>query len=308
VRHVALALTAAALLSALTGCRYVPVPTWPTPTTTAHPTTTPAPTTTPEPTTAPTATPPITVVPDPPPDPTTAPTTKPPTKPPVTTAPPTTTAPPAASTEAAVALGWGKPAGGDEFDGTALDTKRWGAYSGAGHGGNGRRSPAAFTVSGGILTVTGDSAGTTGGMAYRDGQYRGAWEIRMRVPAGDRQYHPVALLWPDAEDWPVGGEVDYAETTAASSDVSFFLHYSAKNQQTQASRKVDLTAWHTYAVRWDASCIVGYLDAAEWFRDCNASHLPPRAAHATIQLDWFPGASRPQQSSMQVDYLRIYNP
>jgi hypothetical protein len=306
VRRAALALTAAALLAALTGCHYVPVPTWPTPTTTAHPTTTPAPTTTPEPTTDLTSAPTITVVPNPTTDPTTAPTTQP-TKPPVIATPPTTTAPPAASTEAAVALGWGKPTGGDEFDGTALDTKRWGAYNGAGHVGNGLRRPSQISVANGAMTITGLPNGTTGGMAYRGGQYRGGWEIRMRVPAGAAQYHPVALLWPDAEDWPAGGEVDFAETGAASSSVSFFLHYSAQNKQTQASRKVDLTAWHNYAIAWTSTCIVGYLDAQEWFRDCDTSHLPPRSAHLALQLDWFPNGQSTRQSSMVVDWARQYS-
>lgn len=209
--------------------------------------------------------------------------------------------------EAATRFGWGVPDGGDEFTGSALDLTKWGPYDGVGHGGNGRRSPSAFSVAGGILTVTGLPNGTTGGMAYRDGQLHGRWETRMRVPAGDDQYHPVLLLWPDAEDWPVGGEVDYAETTAASDSISFFLHYSAQNRQTQASRDVDLATWHNYAVEWTASCITGYLDAVQWFRDCDAGHLPPRSMHQTIQLDYFPGRGSPQRTVMLVDWVRIYD-
>lgn len=209
-------------------------------------------------------------------------------------------------TEAAVRYDWGTPDGGDEFAGARMDLAKWGAYDGAGHGGHGRRSPSAFSVASGVLTVTGLPNGTSGGMAFRDGQLRGRWETRMRVPAGGDQYHPVLLLWPDAEDWPAGGEVDYAETAAGADSISFFLHYSAQNRQTQASRRIDLTAWHNYAVEWTNSCITGYVDGAQWFRDCDRSHLPPRSMHQTIQLDYFPSGGSPRRTEMQVDWVRIY--
>jgi hypothetical protein len=308
VRRAAL-ISAAALAGtlALSGCR-ISVPTYPTPTTTPRPTTSaPAPTTSAEPTTTPptSTAPTVTVVPDPTATPTTVPpTAEPTTKPPVTTTPPTDQD----GTQAAVALGWGKPTGGDEFGGTALDTKRWGAYDGKGHNGQGRRSPSAITVADEHLTMTGDSAGTTGGMAYRDGQLHGRWETRMRAPAGDGEYHPVLLLWPDAEDWPRGGEVDYSETFSGDRQTAnFFLHYSAANAQTSASRKVDVTQWHNWAVEWTGSCVTGYVDAQQWFQDCKADHIPPRAMHACIQLDWFPDGSRTQQSQMLVDWVRIYD-
>ena len=51
--------------------------------------------------------------------------------------------------------------------------------------------------------------------------------------------------------------------------------------------------------------MIGYVDAQEWFRDCERSHIPPRAMHATIQLDLFPDDSI-QRSQMQVDYVRIW--
>ena len=130
----------------------------------------------------------------------------------------------------------------------------------------------------------------------------------MQVPKGDARHHPVLLLWPDAEDWPTGGEVDYAESTAASSDVEFFLHYGSSNNQTQASTAVDLTGWHNYAVEWNASGLRGYVDGVLFFTDTNTGHLPPRSMHQTIQLDWFPGGSTSTTpSSMNVAWVRIYS-
>jgi len=62
----------------------------------------------------------------------------------------------------------------------------------------------------GILTMNGDAQGTTAGMGWNFGAQYGRWEVRMRAPAADPSYHAVALVWPDAENWPGGGEVDFA--------------------------------------------------------------------------------------------------
>ncbi|WP_218130055.1 glycoside hydrolase family 16 protein [Pseudonocardia oroxyli] len=209
---------------------------------------------------------------------------------------------------AAALLGWGAPVAGDEFDYVGPpDPARWGLYEGAGHDNNGRRVASAWSVDGDVVTVRGNTAGDSGGMAYRTGQYRGKWEARMRAPVGDPDYHPVLLLWPDAEDWPVGGEVDYAEISDPDrQNVDFFLHYGASNSQTQTSRALDVTQWHNYAVEWTDRCIIGYIDGAQWFADCEPGHQPPRAMHMTIQLDAFNGDGPYRPSEMMVDWIRQY--
>ena len=205
-------------------------------------------------------------------------------------------------------LGWGAPVDGDEFAGTALDTSRWGAYDGPGHNGNGKRRPSQIAVANGVMTMSGTADGTTGGMEFKRDRLYGRWETRMQVPPGDSRYHPVLILWPEAEDWPVGGEVDYAETAAGSSTVDFFLHYSASNKQTMASKTLDITQWHNYAVEWTSTGVRAYIDGALWFTDTNPAHLPPRSMHQTIQLDWFPsGATSTKPSAMNVAWMRYYS-
>jgi hypothetical protein len=114
------------------------------------------------------------------------------------------------ATSAAVLHSWGEPTRADEFDGTALGPA-WNVYDGPGHGGKGRRTPDAVGVRDGILTITGDPKGNTAGMEWGGGQRYGRWEGRVRAPASDPTYNALLLLWPDAENFPVGGEIDFME-------------------------------------------------------------------------------------------------
>ena len=184
--------------------------------------------------------------------------------------------------------------------------ENWGVYDGPGHAGKGIRSPSAMTVSNGVLTITGDANGTTGGMAWRQGRAKyGRWEARVRAPVADPSYNALALLWPDAEDFPVGGEIDFMEITDETrQQVEFFLHYGRDNSQDHGSVEIDATRWHTWAVEWTETAIVAYVDGQEWYRNTDTSHFPPRSMHLTLQLDWFPkGDNSVQQSTMQVDWV-----
>ncbi|OLL76441.1 hypothetical protein Ae168Ps1_4857c [Pseudonocardia sp. Ae168_Ps1] len=207
--------------------------------------------------------------------------------------------------QAALKLGW-QAIGGDEFTGSSLG-ENWSAYDGAGHDGQGRRTPDAVSVENGNLVIRGDSEGNTGGIAWGTPQKYGKWEMRAKFPKGDEQYHPVLLLWPSEISWPEGGEVDFAETTSASEDVSFFLHYGSDNSQKHAKTDLDITQWNNYAVEWTPEAIVGYVNGVEFFRSTDPETLPPGPMHATVQLDYFPSGGSPQPSEMQVAWMRQYS-
>jgi hypothetical protein len=112
------------------------------------------------------------------------------------------------ATSAAALHNWGEPTRVDEFDGSELGAA-WNVYDGPGHAGKGRRTPDAVAVRDGVLTITGSPEGATAGMEWRGGQHHGRWEGRVRAPASDPSYNALLLLWPDAEDFPVGGEIDF---------------------------------------------------------------------------------------------------
>ena len=208
-------------------------------------------------------------------------------------------------TTAANKLGWGTPNREDGFD-DASSIENWGVYDGAGHAGNGTRSPQAISIDDGILTITGTPDGQSGGMAWNPGQKFGRWEGCAQSPPGDPDLHSLFLLWPDAENWPVGGETDFMEISDPSRQtVDGFFHYGDDNSQESASVEVDATQWHAFAVEWTPQGATYFVDGEEWWNTTDTSILPPGPQHLTIQLDNFGNPS--QETKMHVDWVRQYS-
>ena len=231
-----------------------------------------------------------------------------------------TTTPPTGSTgdgvQAAVTQNWGAITGGDEFDkpGTP-DPKLWSMYDGPGHDGNGIRTPSAFSVANSILTNHGDANGNTGGMAWQGGSSKTfRVEARMRLynvgTGSGSQYHPVLIMWPDSDEWPQGGEDDYAETDIGSGQMEVFIHWPGNDgsAQSSASKKLDITQWHNYAVERSAAAVTGWIDGEQWFRFTGQVLPIPGPMHATIQLDCFDSKAKMQPANQDVDWIRFYAP
>ena len=192
---------------------------------------------------------------------------------------PSTARGPVDGTTAAATLGWGEPVRADEFD---AGTGRWSIYDGPGHAGEGRRSPSAVSVRDGVLTITGDPSGTTAGMSWGDGRRYGRWEARVRAPAGDPSYNALVLLWPDAENWPEGGEIDFMEIGDPDrQEVDVFLHYGEDNEQKHGRVKTDATRWHNWAVEWTPTSITTFLDGRKWYGTTDRRR-PAARPHAPV--------------------------
>jgi hypothetical protein len=201
--------------------------------------------------------------------------------------------------------GWGTPDRVDDFSGGA---DQWNIYDGPGHAGQGTRSPSAVSLQDGILTITGDSSGTTAGMAWNPGQKYGRWEGRVKAPASDPSYNALLLLWPDAENFPVGGEIDFMEMMDSERRrTDTFIHYGADNSQVNGQVQVDATEWHNWALEWTPDAITAYVDGEEWYRTTDTSIFPPGPMHLCIQLDWFPKGGTPEESVMHVDWVKQYS-
>lgn len=211
------------------------------------------------------------------------------------------------TTTAADKLGWGSPKVEDDFEGTEVSGD-WNMYDGPGHAGNGVRTPDAISVTDGILTITGSENGDAGGMAWSaNSQQFGRWEGCAQSPPGAADLHTLFLLWPTAEDWPEGGEVDFMEISDPSrQEVGGFLHYGADNSQTEGTTQVDATEWNAFAVEWTPEKVTYLVNGEPWFEDTDPSHNPPGPMHLTIQLDNF-GGDLAGGAEMHVDWVRQYD-
>lgn len=204
---------------------------------------------------------------------------------------------------AAEILGWGAPTRADDFDDPAA-LAGWQVYDTAGHAGNGRRTPAAVDVAGGLLTITGDAAGNSGGMAWRPGQLYGRWEACVRTPPASPNYHAVVLLWPDRRS--SSSEIDFMEILDPTRQtVTGVLHFEKREPRGTLHTEiaVDATQWHSWAVEWSPLGVEFYLDGARWFEA--HEHIPSIPMVLCVQLDNF-GGDISQGGQMMVDWVRQY--
>ena len=220
---------------------------------------------------------------------------------------------PGDDTEAAVLNGWPR-IGGDEFDGPELDPTFWRPYESGGTDGGPVRTPASLDVADGLLTITARGQ-ESGGMAWLPGQSYGRWEVRARAERG-AGYRPAVLLWPDAEDWPAGGEIDLMDAPQPNRDRTDFVVQPGSGDTRETTTVItDVTQWHNYAVEWTPEQIVGYVDGQQVYRTENPAMIPSRPMHLAIQQDVGPSpdgrtpppdATTPPEVRLQIDWVRIY--
>lgn len=217
--------------------------------------------------------------------------------------------PPAATpcaNTAAAKYNWGTPSREFDFSDPAALSDWW-LYDAPGHAGNGRRTPNAVRVADGQVTITGDDVGNTGGMAPKGpGHVHGRWEICAKSTPVRDTYHSVLLLWPDAEDWPVGGEIDFMEIADPTRQrVEAYLHFDPKDLRVGGATDVDATQWHAWAVEWTPDRIATFVDGNLWWETTNSGDFPPRPMHLAMQLDDF-GGDTSGGGQLAVDWVREY--
>ena len=247
------------------------------------------------------------------------------------TAPPTTAPPPDTPVSAAERYGWGEPRpDSDEFDvsGT-VDPQRWQVPAGStggtpgcqpGAGGNGRACAKNLSVSGGVLSITGEENGDSGWIRHRTERRYGRTEVRSRsrnVGATGGPYQVKHLIRPSSGNPTADGEYDWVEyANPDTSCLGAFLHYPNSRTDDTLYRErcpLDVTEWHTYALEWTATGLVGYVDGAEWFRVAGGAGPGGRldiqampAGGFAAQLDNVTGNDGLRPAVLDIDWVRVY--
>ena len=265
----------------------------------------------------------LTTAPAPPPTPAPA-TPEPPAVPAVPVPTPEPTATPGVPDTAAERHGWGVPILRDEFDYTGVpDPRIWWTPADWGPDGcgprdhpHGWRCASQNVVADGKLTILAEPNGKTGWVGSKLNMRYGRWEVRVRSEG--TEWHPVIIIWPSSNQWPIHGEYDFWENLDPAAECAgYFMHYPhAANVPIQQEGGwcmkdgVDLTQWHNVAIEWTPDHVKGFLDGVEWFSHSNGAGPYGRdciqcmpSGFLTIQLDRF-GANT--HAKVEVDWVRIY--
>jgi hypothetical protein len=143
-----------------------------------------------------------------------------------------------------------------------------------------------------------------GGLLYGRYVIRARWD-----PLSN--YHISFLLWPDSNQWPRDGEIDYPEGNMASSSVSAFIHWqngTPGGAQHAYVASTDPQLWHTYEIDWLPSSVSFYLDGRPIGR--STTHVPDTPMHWVLQTNTsshvLPGDT--QAGHVQMDWAAAYVP
>lgn len=204
---------------------------------------------------------------------------------------------------------------GDEFDGTTLDTQKWGLYDSPGHDGNGLRRPSAFSLDGlGNLVVTAKMVNgelVSGGMAGLLDFTYGRVEFRVKTePDPTGTMSGVVLTWPQKQSAPEFTENDMYETGPRVNNRSAFdtfIHFGETTfWQKWTTHEVDPSQWHTIAMEWYPNLLEIYVDGLLGFSVSDPAVIPDILHHLAIQLDARADRTLVKPIRMFVDYVRVY--
>lgn len=213
----------------------------------------------------------------------------------------------------------------DEFNGTAVDTSKWGPYTGHLTSSDGCNEPDNLQVANGVLTqvFAYQSSGVCGAGWYHGSMKVGrafggnnqSVTVRFRVSASDpvntRSHHILPMRWPDASPGYVG-EADYCEGSSYSY-CRTFLHYGSGVQIYSPEITFDQTQWHTLRATQkagnDVQVFVDDMATPVWSYDGTTTTVPDVVKRTVLQQEC--PSSCPTDTSdserIEVDFVTIDN-
>ncbi|MRG44714.1 family 16 glycosylhydrolase [Chitinophaga sp. SYP-B3965] len=221
----------------------------------------------------------------------------------------------------------------DEFDGTSLNTAKWGYENGNLNVNNEQQyyQTANVSVSNGNLVITARKQ-SVGGKPYTSGrintngkfsQKYGRIEANIKLPAVQGLWPAFWMLGSNIGDpnvgWPKCGEIDIMEHVNTGNTVLGTIHWF-NNAYTYygGNTTTSPTNFHVYAVEWDPSSIRWFVDGVQFHTANilnNINGTDEFHKNFFLLLNVAVGGNLPGQTindnalpaSMLVDYVRVYN-
>lgn len=171
--------------------------------------------------------------------------------------------------------------------------------------------PATISVHDGYLdyhlhTVNGVALSGAVGQDYS--QVYGRYDVRMKADAIPG-YKTAFLLWPDSEQWPRDGEIDFPEGDL-NSTVGGATHYqggTSGNSQDVFDTSATYGDWHTYSIAWTPAYVAYSIDGTEVHR--TTKKIPNTPMHWVLQSESWIGSGQPPASAdghVLIDWAIVY--
>jgi hypothetical protein len=125
-----------------------------------------------------------------------------------------------------------------------------------------------------------DAAGRDGGQQY------GTYSVTWKVDQPTAGFKLAWLLWPDSENWPGDGEIDFPEGSL-SGTADAFMHReggtSGSDQDAYSTGAPTAGVWHTTVVDWQAGHCDFYIDGKLVGHSTTA--IPNTPMHMVLQSE-----------------------
>jgi len=208
----------------------------------------------------------------------------------------------------------------DDFTGTSLGAG-WGEYAGAipsTPGGVWSRSMVQVTDGKLRLNTSKVNGVWTSGGVMNSSSARttyGKYEVRFRMAKANGVKYAL-LLWPASKQWPMDGEIDFAEDGGgARTTTSGTLHWgtTSNHQQAQRHARADFSHWHTVGVEWTPGKVTFTLDGAP-YGTIQSSHAPTKPMDLALQAEagscghWMTctDSTTPAWTALEIDWVAVY--
>jgi hypothetical protein len=140
------------------------------------------------------------------------------------------------------------------------------------------------------------------------GQTYGRYSVRFYIDpvAG---YKTAWLLWPDSNQWPSGGEIDFPEGNLMGT-ISAFMHYATftGGQSAFTTTVPEAGAWHIATTEWQPGKVTYILDGK--VIGVATTMVPADPMHFVLQTETQLSGGAPSNSAagnVRIDWLVIYS-
>lgn len=148
--------------------------------------------------------------------------------------------------------------------------------------------------------------GASGG---EGGQLYGRYAIRFLIERPTDGYKLAWLLWPDSENFPADGEIDFPEAPLNSVIGGFVHHMNGASPDDQDSFDTGVrvsSGWHTAVIEWTATSCSFALDGVAIGSSTN--RVPGTPMHLVVQNETDGTTSDSAVADILIDWVVVYQP